>query len=779
MKSPHLLIGALGLAALQPAWSQAPTSPAVLPAASPPANAASAARPQPAGASPAAAAAPNAPAPGAAATPATGRPAPAGAPAAPPGAGQRVDITGGRESDTDQRRQAATAKIVIGREEIERFGDSTLGEVLKRLPGVTTQGPPGRGGPPRMRGLGGGYTQILIDGQRAPAGFSVDQLTPEQLERIEILRAPTAETGARAIGGTINIVTREGFKARLNDLRIGAGVENGRVTPGLFWTHNDSDGNLIYNLTGAVFGPHSRNQSLTTTEREVTLPNGSVRSGTKIEQQVSENSRIGTNLNARLQWRGEGGDSLTLSPALFATKGETHSRYQMQPGTDDATYDNARSDADSQFATLRLNGTWRTRLPGEFRIELNGGGVVSRGESHSFREEFDARGGKLRDERADGDSLERSLTLNGKVSKLLEGDHNFVAGWELESLRRDDGKVTLRNGLRVDSDIEDNLAASSSRIALYAQDEWTFNPHWSAHAGLRTERITTRGEGAGGERPRNQSSVTTPLVHFLYKPDPKVRDQVRISLTRSYKSPTLSNLIGRRSESSDNSPTSPDREGNPALQPELASGIDVAFERYLPEGGVLSANVFARRITDYIRSQTRLDPLTGRYVSKPLNVGEAFTSGVELEAKFRLDQAIADAPRIELRTNLSLFNSRVKDVPGPDNRLDQQPRGTANVGADYRFRGTPLTLGGSLNFTPSYRTQISAEQSATVPVKRQLDLFALWVFNPAAQVRLNLSNVGPRDYTTESQFDSDVFREQRTSKSNTATNVRLSLELKI
>jgi iron complex outermembrane receptor protein len=31
----------------------------------------------------------------------------------------------------------------------------------------------------------------------------------------------------------------------------------------------------------------------------------------------------------------------------------------------------------------------------------------------------------------------------------------------------------------------------------------------------------------------------------VWKPDPKGRDQVRVSLTRSYRSPSLQNLIGR------------------------------------------------------------------------------------------------------------------------------------------------------------------------------------------------------------------------------------------
>jgi outer membrane receptor for ferrienterochelin and colicins len=188
-------------------------------------------------------------APAQAPAPATEAPAAAaGTPQAEP-APARIEIIGGRASETEERRQSTAAKIVIGREEIEKFGDATLGEVLRRLPGVTTPGAPGRGGAPRLRGLGGGYTQLLIDGQRVPPGFALDQLSPEQVERIEILRAPTAETGARAIAGTINIITREGFRRRLNDLRLGSGVENGVASPNLNWLHNDSAGALTYNLS--------------------------------------------------------------------------------------------------------------------------------------------------------------------------------------------------------------------------------------------------------------------------------------------------------------------------------------------------------------------------------------------------------------------------------------------------------------------------------------------------------------------------------------------------
>ena len=68
----------------------------------------------------------------------------------------RVEIKSNRDNTMEERRQSTAAKIVIGREELDKQGDGTLGEVLKRLPGVTIQGAPGRGGAIRMRGLGGG-----------------------------------------------------------------------------------------------------------------------------------------------------------------------------------------------------------------------------------------------------------------------------------------------------------------------------------------------------------------------------------------------------------------------------------------------------------------------------------------------------------------------------------------------------------------------------------------------------------------------------------------------
>ena len=715
--------------------------------------------------------------------------------AAPPAAAasapvQQVEVTGARNNDTEQRRQATAAKIVIGREEIDRFGDSTVGEVLKRLPGVTLPGAPGRGGGPRMRGLGGGYTQLLIDGQRVPPGFSLESLTPEQIERIEILRAPTAETGARAIGGTINIITREGYRRRINDLRLGLMNEAGRTSGNASWTRNDSIGDLTYTLSASAFSGQRESEGTTlTTETDLD-------SGTLLREQVEGNQglgrRQGLNLTSRLQWRLADGGSLLLMPVFFHSQGDNRQRYQLVQtlGGTPAEYDHAEVEGDSRFSVGRLNLQWRQTLGSGLRLELNGGTHQAQGRSDSLRREFDAADALLRSVRDRSRNVDRSVLLNTKLSKLLPGDHSLVAGAEFERLTRSETRDTEQDNTDPLADFEGDLQASSLRLAVYAQDEWAINPNWAAHAGLRWESIRTRGDaGSGGERPDNRSQVLTPLLHAVWKPDPKSRDQVRISLTRSYKAPTLQNLVARPLLSSrwpaagPNTATNPDRAGNPDLQPELATGIDLAFERYLPQGGVLSANLFHRRIKDYIRSTTELETVSWspvpRWVSRPKNLGRAVTQGIELEAKFRLDQMVAGAPPVELRNNLSLFRSRVAEVPGPDNRLDEQPRAVLNVGADYRFRGTPLTLGGSLNLTPGTRTQVSETQFREAGRKRQFDAYALWVFDPALQLRLLASNLVAEDYRSLAAVDQDRLRTQSLSTTPTNVNWQLRLEFKL
>ena len=137
-----------------------------------------------------------------------------------------------------------------------------------------------------------------------------------------------------------------------------------------------------------------------------------------------------------------------------------------------------------------------------------------------------------------------------------------------------------------------------------------------------------------------------------------------------------------------------------------------------------------------------------RWVGRPQNIGGALAAGLELESKLRASDLWATDWPLSLRGNGSLLWSRVDGVAGPNNRLDQQPRYTVNLGFDWPLRGWPLTLGANLNFTPSYVVQQIDAQIYRQGVKRVVDGYALWRFGTMASARLSLANASARDYET-------------------------------
>jgi iron complex outermembrane receptor protein len=380
------------------------------------------------------------------------------------------------------------------------------------------------------------------------------------------------------------------------------------------------------------------------------------------------------------------------------------------------------------------------------------------------------------------------LTLNtkGKVSYSWQDNHQLVSGWELERAERSQTYTTLQNGTLEPglNSVGGNLTASTALMALYAQDEVDINPNWSAYAGLRGEHIQTQ-SSSGGYSGHNSSSVWTPLLHAVWKPDPKRNDQIRMSLTRTYLSPTLNQLSGLPVLSvKPNAADHPDASGNPNLKPQLATGIDIAYENYLSRSSLVSISVFGRRISNLIRTVTSLQTVpwssSPRWVSEPTNIGGAMTEGIEMEAKLQMDEWIEHGPKMNLRATLSLYRSQVEYVPGPNNRLDQQPKATGNLGGDYKFKDIPLTLGANINWTPNTYIQTTAEQASFSSAKVVSDLYGVWKPDPNSSLRLSVNNLIPLHYNTGALITVPSLNQAQSSQvfTNTHTLIQAKFELK-
>ena len=665
---------------------------------------------------------------------------------------QQVTISGGRADDMDERRRSVAGKQIYGREELDRNGDTSLGDVLKRLPGVTLGGRPGRGGDVRMRGMGSGYTQVLVNGERPPAGFSMESLSPDQVERVEIMRGPVAEHSTRAIAGTINIILRDGYQQRDNQLKLTDSIEQGRHAPNVSLTVPGKSGSLTYLLTGSVFENHQHDQS--ETYNRDTRDDGVVLKDQNVLDETRRQSR-GLHFTPRLSYKFDNGDQLNFQPFLMVNRSDSSSRSDLTQNhglvpaalEQPPEYSLAVGNAHSESTFLRGFGNWVHKLQGAAKLDVKFGMGVGHSDSDSVRNQYDSAGALL-DRFTDTATVrDRNASTGGKYSSPLGKDHTLAAGWDLEASHRVETKTSIdKDGLPQFADSGDNLTADTRRAAVFAQDEWDISQQWSGYAGVRWEGIRTTSSRPSGDI-NNTSSVLSPLLHAVYRIPGHERDQVRASLTKSYKAANVQDLIALPSLSRLNSATRPDRTGNPNLKPELATGLDVAYEHYLGRAGILSASGFIRDIDDLIRREITLQntPTGPRWVSTPGNIGHARTKGIELEAKFQLQELVAGGPALDFRSNYSRFWSSVDDIPGPNNRLDAQPKQTANVGLDYRLKQVPLTLGASLNWTPETTIQSSVEQVVYTSRKRSFDAYGLWKFNARNQIRISANNLMAED----------------------------------
>lgn len=122
-----------------------------------------------------------------------------------------VVVTGAR-FDQDASRSAVRVEV-ISRRELEEGGIRNAAEALEEAHGVQVNRT-FRGMELWIRGLDPEYSLILVDGATLPGrvGGAIDlsRFGVEEIERIEIVRGPSSALyGSEAIGGVVNILTRE------------------------------------------------------------------------------------------------------------------------------------------------------------------------------------------------------------------------------------------------------------------------------------------------------------------------------------------------------------------------------------------------------------------------------------------------------------------------------------------------------------------------------------------------------------------------------------------
>jgi outer membrane receptor for ferrienterochelin and colicins len=339
---------------------------------------------------------------------------------------------------------------------------------------------------------------------------------------------------------------------------------------------------------------------------------------------------------------------------------------------------------------------------------------------------------------------------NWKASvKLTRGitDNHFVAiGTDLETVSNVNNKSLSSIHLDAQTTTANyNLENKLVKGAVYLQDEFVFNENISGYIGgrLDTAKISTNAA-------QNRHVQFSPLFHLLWKPQKIEREQVRMSVTRSYKFPTTAQLNSfpifatARRLNEGNDPTNPDLVSNPNLGPESSLGMELSYEAYFSKNGMTSLNLFSRAIRDVILQKSSLESTAwsnvNRWVSTPVNGGKAKIFGAEFETKALLNELWKGLPPVEIRGSISYYKSEIRSVPPPNNRLQSQPRIIAKLSGNYRFPQQQATIGGGIGWTPAYEVRRSENEYIAIAKKIVGDAYVTFRVAPKSVLRVRVSN---------------------------------------
>jgi len=143
-------------------------------------------------------------------------------------------FSGSRQAELQE--SLNTSVEMVTRRDIENTGYQTVGEVLKEIPGVQTRLGSDTGtnsglAGEQIQGVGSRQALVMLDGFPVVAArgiksgtINLDRQSTDKIEQIEVVKgAASALYGSDAIGGVINMITRDPQKPLEGTLAISGG----------------------------------------------------------------------------------------------------------------------------------------------------------------------------------------------------------------------------------------------------------------------------------------------------------------------------------------------------------------------------------------------------------------------------------------------------------------------------------------------------------------------------------------------------------------------------
>ena len=624
---------------------------------------------------------------------------------------------------------SAVAKTIIRREEMLQYGDQSVNDALRRAAGLqmpSGSGPRGAGGAGGMRFRGGGAPVFLINGEAVQGGprggmSIVDTLTPEMIERIEIVKQPSVAQASVASSAVINII----LKQPLDTSHI-----NGSVRLGYGFAQSDAREEERKNLSLQADGRSNQwiySLSANTSVDETKTTSTTQNAGAAQVQQQRVNERKSLMLTPRAEY--EIDDQQKIVAELFY-------RQHQNDG-----YNGRTVQADDN-ESIRLNT----------RYERKDGG-----NSDKVR---------LSLEQQD----ESEITRSSRGTENIQEQVNEY-GLAYDGVRKFNSTQQIKFGLDLkNNELESNQnqTLDEQRYAAYLEGSWRFTDRQTVTLGARQEWLER-----SGLVDYSDSHLSPVLAHrFDFNPQWSLQS----NLSQAYRSPNSNSLLPTVSYSTDadaGSLNNPDRGGNPFLKPEQINAFESTLGYNTAAGGV-NLTGYYREVDDYIERVVSLEG--DRYVQRPTNQNSATTYGVELSGRYALKQTEA-GHSFMLNGQVSTVRAKIDLENGGERLASGVAPYSASAGVSYNYQPWQLATSMNLSYTPAFNRPVDNQPFVQHSNERvNVDISATKRFQDGWATSLSARNILSTDYKTRLYKDNGEFYQSRTNAA--IPSVLLSVEKK-
>lgn len=599
---------------------------------------------------------------------------------------------------------------IVSRHELDKTHARSLKEALENVPGLQLREIHGKSGyEASMQGMSSDQLLILIDGMplAASTGSSVDlsQYATTDIERIEIIKgAASAQYGSSAMGGVINIITRQagsGLRAAVTYDAGSYGKQN----------LNEKSAHVAQHHLNAMLEGGSKtitariSADMRNTEGFDANPESWVRQGDDSERRQ---------INAQLTWKPKLGTFISAEAQRFEEDDVQWLPEVLQEG--DLYYPN-------KFESITRN---RFGLNGGYRfdngMQFTAKSLIERYNSDSYQERKNVNIRSV--ERAMSlDTEFLSLQLDLPSGFLWLDNHQFQIGADF----RNEELTQLKDGV---SEVGQSGSVDRQNYELFLQDDYFFSDNGELVLGLRVQDDSDFGL---------HSSPKAALKYRAFE----VNDQqvlLRTSVGTGYRVPNLK----ERYYTFDHSSIGYMVMGNTDLEPETSISYQAGMLWQMNAERSLDINAFYNDVRDLIQTDTaNASVVDGVAVYSYKNIDNAETYGLETVFQDRFSHTLS----LNLSHTYTQANNKTTGQT-----LTNKPEHIARLGLDWQ-----ATDNWSLSARARYQSrELASSSQSNDPRDTDLAWSPAWAtvdLKTSYQVSSYLRAFGGVDNLTNKQRD--------------------------